>query len=160
MGPRSRRTIIPWLPFAGSHDSSTTAGVLAARAWLAARGVTATGLLRWHAEILLDVVDQSAREAFDERVDTRFRIDIYSEEWGFFFCHGGRASWIRITDIPFVHGRDDFHLLAVTPALREFGGLVRSIEHQHAIRFRRRNALVHTNIPAAESPIRRWVESL
>ena len=160
MGPRSRLTIIPWLPVANSHDTSTTAGVLAARSWLTARGLTANGLLRWHAEILLDVVDQPAREAYDERTDTRFRIDIYSEEWGFFFCHGGRASWIRVTDIPFVHGRDDFHLLEVTPALRDVGHFLRSLEHQHGIRFRRRNAVVHTNVPGAEASIRRWIESL
>lgn len=134
--------------------------MLAARTWLSARGLSATGLLRWHAEILLDVIDQPAREQFDERVDTRFRIELYSEEWGFLFCHGGRASWIRVTDIPFMHGRDDFRLLGSIPPLEDLGLLVRSVETQHGIRFRRRNALVQTNLTGAELPIRRWVESL
>ena len=143
-----------------SHDKATTAGMLAARSWLTSRGLASTGVLRWHAEILLDVVDQPAREQFDERSDTRFRIEIYSEEWGFFFCHGGQCSWIRVTDIPFVHGRDDFGLLGSTPGLRDLGTLLRSAEQKHAIRFRRRNASVNTNLPTAEPSIRRWVESL
>jgi hypothetical protein len=134
--------------------------MLAARAWFRARALSAPGLLRWNAEILLDVVDQPARDKFDERTDTRFRIEIYSEEWGFLFCHGGQASWIRVTDIPFVHGRDDFRLLASTPALKDIGLLLRTVEHRHRIQFRRRNALVTTNIPKAEPVIRRWIESL
>lgn len=134
--------------------------MLAARAWFNARTLSAPGLLRWHAEILLDVVDQPAREKFDERTDTRFRIEIYSEEWGYLFCHGGSASWIRVTDIPFVHGRDDFRLLPLTPALKDIGSLLRTVEQRHAIQFRRRNAQVNTNIPNAEPSLRRWVESL
>src|SRR4051812_39414952 len=98
MGLRSRNTVGLWAPVASSHDKATTAGMLAARSWLTSRGLTSTGVLRWHAEILLDIVDQPAREEFDDRVDTRFRIEIYSEEWGFCFCHGGQSSWIRVTD--------------------------------------------------------------
>src|SRR5947207_487774 len=79
---------------------------------------------------------------FDERTDTRFRVEIYSEEWGFLFCHAGQASWIRVTDVPFVHGRDDFKLLPSMPALKDLGTLLRSVEQQHHVRFRRRNALV------------------
>lgn len=143
-----------------SHDKATTAGMLAARSWLTSCGLTSTGVLRWHAEILLDVVDQPAREEFDDRFDTRFRIEIYAEEWGFFVCHAGQSSWIRVTDIPFVHGRDDFRLLGSTPSLRDLGGLIRSLERQHRIHFSRGNARVSTNLPAAEPSIRRWVESL
>jgi hypothetical protein len=160
MSLRSRLARGSWLPSAGGPQHATTAGMLAARMWFRARALSAPGLLRWHAEILLDVVDQPARESFDERTDTRFRLEIYSEEWGFLFCHAGLASWIRITDIPFVHGRDDFGLLSSTPALKDIGGLLRGVEHRHRIHFRRRHALVLTNIPNAETPIRRWTESL
>lgn len=157
MPPRSRITSPPSL---SRYDAATTAGTLAARAWLLARNLSATGLLRWHAEILLDVADQPARSEFEESVDTRFRIDLYSEEWGFLFCHAGQASWIRVTDVPFVHGRDDFRLLDHIPPLRELGALVRSVEHRHGLRLHRRHALVKTNLPASESSIRRWVEAL
>lgn len=159
MSLRSRFARGSWLPSTSGPQSTTTAGMLAARAWFHARALSTPGLLRWHAEILLDVVDQPAREKFDERTDTRFRVEIYSEEWGFLFCHAGQASWIRVTDIPFVHGRDDFRLLSLTPALKDIGVLLRSLEQRHRIQFRRRNAVVSTNIPHAEPPIRRWVES-
>src|SRR5438045_2501545 len=135
MGPRSR--LDPRAPSASSGENSSTAGMLAARAWLSARGVLSAGLSRWHADILLDVVDHPAREPFDDRIDTRFRIEIYAEEWGFFFCHAGLASWIRVTDIRFGHGRDDYGLLAGTPALKAIDRLLRSVDPRHALRFRR-----------------------
>src|SRR5437764_11086748 len=96
-------------PVTGNRTSSATAGILAARAWLAARALDPPAGLSWHATIELPT------EAI---VDTRFRIEIHSQEWGFCFGHGGRGSWIRVTDIPFVHGRDEFRLLAQTPALK------------------------------------------
>lgn len=160
MSSRSRFTTGSRDPSATGRDSTTTAGMLAASAWFRARALSAPGLVRWHAEILLDVVDQPARDRFDERTDTRFRLEIYSEEWGFLFCHAGDASWIRVTDIPFVHGRDDFRLLSITPPLKEIGHLLRTMEQRHAIQFRRRRALVTTNIPSSEPAIRRWVEAL
>lgn len=145
---------------ATGQGSSTTAGMLAARTWLTARSLTAPTLTRWHATVSLGITDQRPTVELDERVDTRFRIEIYSEEWGYFFCHGGRASWIRVTDIPFVHGRDDFQLLAATPALKDLGQLLRRVEKQHGLRFRRDHALVRTNLAHAELEIRRWVLSL
>jgi hypothetical protein len=160
MSVRSRFARGTWLPTATGSQAPTTAGMLAARAWFHSRGLSERGLLRWHAEILLDVVDQPAREKFDERVDTRFRLEIYSEEWGILFCHAARASWIRVTDIAFVHGRDDYRLLSSMPALKDIGLLLRTLEQRHGLQFRRRNALVMTNISSAEPSIRRWVESL
>jgi hypothetical protein len=115
---------------------------------------------RWHANILLAPLDHEPAPDLDVSVDTRFRIEIYSEEWGYFFCHGGRASWIRVTDIAFVHGRDDFRLLASTPALDDLGQLLRTVERTHGLHFRREHALVRTNLAAAEASIRRWVQSL
>jgi hypothetical protein len=128
-----------------------TPGQLAASAWLTSFGLNPPpGALRWHAEISLDVIDGPARTEYDETRDTRFHIDIYSEEWGFFFCHAGRVSWIRITDIPFVHGRDEYQLLKQTPALPDIGKLMRALE----------TALIRTNIVAAEPMIRRWLQTI
>jgi hypothetical protein len=145
---------------ASSHQNGSTQGALTASSWLSARSIGAGGLLRWHAEIALDVIDGPAPDEFDERAASRFHIDIFSEEWGFYFCHGGRASWIRVTDIPFVHGRDDFAMLSVTPPLEEIGSFVRDLESRYTIQFRRDRALVRTNLPRAEPAIRAWVMSL
>src|ERR1700755_2434276 len=111
-------------PHAGPAGSQSI-GATAAVQWLAHRRLSSTGVLRWHVEIALDVVDGPAPTEFDERTATRFHIDIYSEEWGVFFCHAGRSSWVRITDIAFVHGRDDFGLLAAMPMLKDIGALLR-----------------------------------
>lgn len=135
-------------------------GIRAAARWLSDRGLDPPAAKRWHVEISLATVDVPAPVNYDDRVDTRFHIDIYSEEWGFFFCHGGRASWIRVTDIPFVHGRDDFRLLAQTPALPDIGALMRTLEVSHQVELRRKLALVRTNLVGAEPTIRGWVESL
>jgi hypothetical protein len=137
------------------------AGAIAAASWLRSLGLNPPpGLLRWHVEISLDVVNRPARVEFDEQRDTRFHIDIYSEEWGFLFCHVGRVSWIRITDIPFVHGRDDHQLLAQTPALDNIGELLRAVEQKHQIYFFREHAMIRTNVVAAEHLIRRWLQQL
>ena len=143
-----------------SAGGSATAGMLAARAWLAARQLQAPALGRWNATALLAPEDQPPAPDVDDRIDTRFRIEIYSEEWGYFFCHGGRASWVRVTDIAFAHGRDDFQLLPLTPALKDLGQLLRRIENQHAVRFRRELAHVVTNLAGAEPAVRQWVQSL
>ena len=105
--------------------------MFAARVWLASRGLTPPSLQRWHVDILLDIVDQPARAHYDERVDTRFRIEIYSEEWGFMFCHAGQTSRIRVNHAPAIHGRDDFGLVHLTPLLSDFGVLLRSVEHRN-----------------------------
>jgi len=154
----SRRALSPRLSAAGPNAGGS--GTAAAGRWLADRGLDATSLKRWHVEVSLAATDAPASLTFDDRVDTRFHVDIYSEEWGFFFCHGGRASWVRITDIAFVHGRDDFGLLSRAPALIDIGQLLRALEKQHAMSFRRHLALIRTNIPGSEPGIRRWVESL
>lgn len=163
MGERARsRTRSQWSyePYASGGASATTAGKLAAQAWLRSRALTPPALTPWHVEIALDVRDVPATFDCDERKDTRFRIEIYSEEWGAFLCHLGKVSWIRVTDIPFVHGRDDFGLLSVMPALKDIGSLVRSIERQHKVMFKREHALVRTNIQNAEPAVRAWVRGL
>jgi hypothetical protein len=145
---------------AGGSSGSSSSGRVAAAEWLADRRIQTPSLKRGHVEVSLATLDTAAPMNYDDRVDTRFHIDIYAEEWGFFFCHEGRASWIRITDIPFVHGRDDFTLLAQTPALPDIGALLRTLEALHKVGFRRKLALVRTNVPASEGEIRTWIERL
>lgn len=138
----------------------SSAGALAARAWLAERDLTSTAFQRWYAQIVLGIGNDTPDPDLDERIATYFRIEVYSEEWGFFFGHAKAASWIRITDVPFVHGRDDYRLLAVTPPLKDIGQLVRALERQHGLEFRRDQALVRTNLAGAEPTIRAWVQTL
>jgi hypothetical protein len=146
-------------PHAGPAGSQSLGGAAAVQ-WLAQRKLSATSVLRWHVEIALDVVEAPAPKDFDALTATRFHIDIYSEEWGVFFCHAGRSSWVRITDIAFVHGRDDFGLLATMPPLKDVGALLRRLEHQHGVQLQRGFAAVRTNLANAEPAIRRWIASL
>lgn len=155
MGLARARTVMSSTPSAGAST-----GAQAAAGWLSERGLSATTLKRWHVEVSIALDDTPAAPSFDDRVDTRFHIDLYSEEWGFFVCHQGRASWIRVTDIVFVHGRDDFGLLGRTPPLAQVGRLLADFEREHGISFRRGLANVRTNVPGSEPVIRRWVEAL
>lgn len=108
----------------------------------------------------MDVGDVPPSPDFDERTASRFHLDLYSEEWGFLFCHRGQLSRIRVTDVAFVHGRDDHHLLDATPALPDIGGLLRSLERRHQIVFRRDLALVRSDLPNVEPAVRRWLLAL
>lgn len=104
--------------------------------------------------------DEPVATEFDESSATRFHVSIYSEEWGVFFCHEGKWSWIRVTDLAFVHTRDDYGLLGWVPPLDQVGALVRRIERDHRVRFRRDLALVQTNLPNAEPAIRAWLAAM
>ena len=145
---------------ASAGGSSTNAGALAAATWIRNRGTTPPGITRWHVEIALDVVAEPAPSEFDEATATRFHLDIYTEEWGFFFCHAGHSSWIRVTDIAFVHGRDDYQLLSWTPPLKDVATLLRRIEREYNVKFQRELATVKTNIQKLEPAIRAWVAAL
>lgn len=145
---------------ASSERSWSSVGATAAASWARARGVHTTGISRWHVEIALDVVDGPAPAEYDEATSTRFHVDIYAEEWGHYFCHGGRSSWIRVTDIAFVHGRDDYQLLTVTPPLPDIGRLLRQLEQRYGVRFRREHALIRTNVASAEHAVRAWLATL
>jgi hypothetical protein len=85
---------------------------------------------------------------------------VYPEEWGVFFCHGSRASWIRVTDQAFVHGRDDYQLLGELPLLPSIGTLVHALEERYTLRFQRDHALVRTNIAGGKAAVRKWLSSL
>jgi hypothetical protein len=144
----------------GPGSSNVTAGALAAATWREARGIAAPIDRRWHVEIALAVLDEPAPLVFDEMTATRVHLDIYAEEWGFYMSHAGRASWIRVTDIAFVHGRDELRLLDLCPPLKDIGSLVRRFEQMHRVRLRRDQAAVTTNLVGAESSIRSWLQSL
>ncbi|HEX5064164.1 MAG TPA: hypothetical protein VFV99_32535 [Kofleriaceae bacterium] len=157
----SGRRAVERKPVAASSSggaSTTTAGALAAATWLRTRGMSSP--TRWHVEIALDVMNDRAPTDFDETRATRFHLNIYTEEWGVHFVHRGRSSWIRVTDIAFVHGRDEYKLLGILPALKDVGRLLRQLEQTHEIKFQRQHAAVHTNMPQAERAIREWIASL
>ena len=125
----------------------TNTGPLATAAWLLARGLTPTER-NWSAEITLHAGD------------ARFAIEIFAEEWGFVFRHDDRQSWIRVTDIPFVHGHDDFELLPAVTTLRDIANVVREVENRHQLTFDRERAFIRTNVPNAEAAIAAWVAAL
>jgi hypothetical protein len=133
------------------------AGALATQSWLAARGLLVPTSTGWEVSIALDVRDEKAPAAFNDAVDTRFHLSLSATEWGFFLCQQGRASWIRVTDVPFVHERDDFALLFKTPPLRHLGALVRELETTYRIRFRREHASIRSTIAGSEPAIWEWV---
>jgi hypothetical protein len=103
---------------------------------------------RWSVEITLPAPE-----------DTRFKLDVYSEEWGYSFAYRDRVSWIRVTDIRFVHGRDDHDLLAQTPPLKNIHKLIAGIEQRFDISFDRGGAIVRTNIRDAEPALLSWLRS-
>jgi hypothetical protein len=140
-----------------TYGKGRHAGALATASWLSARGLLVPPRTPWEVSIALDVVDERAPAMFVDTTDTRFHIAIASTEWGFYFCHHSRASWIRVTDLPYVHHRDDHALLAKVPPLRELGVLVRSLEETYRIRFRRGCAGIRSTIEGSEPAIRAWV---
>ena len=142
-----------------SRESSTNAGALAASAWLWARGLRAPAKT-WDVEIGLDVTNHAATLAFEPKLATRFQLHIYAEEWGFRFCHDGHESWIRVTDIPFVHGADHYRLLAATPPLKNLAAFMRMLETRHAVKFQRQHAAISTTLPDSEHAIRSWLQTL
>ena len=153
---RSRRGIKTGnLVLSGIHPIATpqaglspNTGPLAASAWLAALEIVPESQ-RWSVEITLPATEES-----------RFRLDVYSEEWGYSFAYRDRVSWIRVTDIRFVHGRDDHELLAQTPSLRSIPTLISGLERRYDIAFDRTAATVRTSIPGAESALLAWARTI
>ncbi len=138
--------------------SHTTSGARASHEWMRARGLTSERA--WYLEIALDIVDRPTSTTYHCDTDTRFHLNIYPEEWGVFFCHGSRASWIRVTDQPFVHGRDDHRLLDEMPDLPHVGSLLRDLERRYRLQFRGDHALIYSNVTGARSAIRTWLEAI
>jgi hypothetical protein len=133
-----------------SAGSSTTgAGALAASKWLRSLGLTPPQRGSWRADLELSAGST-----------TRFNIEIGHVEWGFLFSHARRSSWIRVTDLPFVHDTDDYELLAHTPPLRDVGILIRRLEHDYQISFRRSNPSVQTDFPGLVPEAMHWLAQL
>jgi hypothetical protein len=135
-----------------SPGIATNTGPLAAAAWLAELAIVPP-VAKWFIEIELLEVGDPARGA-------RFQLDVYSEEWGVQLCHDDRRSWVRMTDIAFVHGRDDFELLARIPRLATVGLLVRDIEQRFALCFDREAPRIHASFAEAEPVVRSWITTL
>jgi hypothetical protein len=140
-----------------TYGKGRHAGALATATWLSARGLLVPPRTRWEVSIALDVIDTKAAAAFADATDTRFHVAITSAEWGFFFCHESQMSWLRVTELPFVHERDDFGLLAHVPPLRALGTLVRALEAKYRVLFHREHASIRTTIAGAEPVIQDWV---
>lgn len=142
-------------PISTPRALSANTGPIASAAWLVERGLYPDDS-RWHVEIAL--VPAGAPLAANRT--TRFDLEIYSEEWGFKLDHDGRVSWIRVTDVPFVHGRDEHQLLRRTPPLKRIGTLLAELEQRYEIRFDRRAPTIRTTIADAAPVVARWIETL
>lgn len=143
-------------PLERLRSEGINTGALASAAWCVARDVFPRAP-RWSVDICLDNVPGAARDATP--IDARFSIEIFSDEWGFRFRRGDAISWIRVTDIPFVHGRDDFELLRRTPRLENVGVLVRALEAEHELRFDRMRPLIRSTFDGGDR-IMTWVAGL
>ena len=142
-------------------STAASVGGQASAGWLRARSIsTPPTTLRWHVEIAMGLEPTTPPSDFDETKTTRFHLDIYSEEWGVFFCHAGKASWIRVTDLAFVHGRDEHELLGVVPSLRDISLLLRELERRYGIELQREHASIRTNLANSEAHIRAWIDTL
>lgn len=132
-------------PTASLASVGTNTGALAAAAWCAARDLFAR-TPQWSVEIVLD------------GADARFSVEIFAQEWGFAFRRSSALSWIRVTDMPFVHGRDDFSLLHRTPRLEHVATLMLALEEEHGIAFDRDAIQVHSDL-GGEEQIAAWISA-
>jgi hypothetical protein len=141
-----------------AHDVTPRAPPYPSARWLVARGlhppVEAGG--RWKVTIALDVVDPRITMA-GSAINTRLHILIECFEWSVFFCHGSGSSWIRVTNVPRVHERDDFELLPHITDLRGLGTFIQRLEQRFQLRFRRQHAAIHTNLIDADQKLLLWV---
>lgn len=139
-----------------------TLGARESAAWLSAIDAqTPPTHHRWYVEIVMSLAHERPPTDFDESIATRLHISIYAEEWGIYFCHRARSSWLRVTDVAFVHGRDEFALMRFLPSsLAQLGLLVRHIESTEGVKFERAHASIKTNIERAEPAIQKWLASL
>ena len=144
---RTRRGINP-LPRPPGSGLGTNTGALSAAAWCVARDII-PHVAVWSVDICLEAAP----------AETRFSVEIFNDEWGYQFHCGDRASWIRVTDIAFVHGRDDFKLLRRTPRLENLGTLVRAFEAEHEVAFDRARPVVQSTLGGIEQ-ITAWIATL
>jgi hypothetical protein len=137
---------------------SSTAGTLAVGAWLYERGIPQPPVA-WQIDITLDHEPCTTRP-FAEAVDTRFRLFIRQDEWGIYFCHAGRVSRLRVTDLVRPELRDDHNLASSAPPLRRIGTLVRQLEIRYGVHLLRSTAEITTTVPETEPIVRAWLATL
>jgi hypothetical protein len=137
---------------------SATAGTLAVGAWLYERGIPQPSVA-WQIDITLDHGPR-ATPRFAEAIDTRFQLFIRHDEWGIYFCHGGRVSRLRVTDLVRPELRDDHNLASSTPPLRRIGTLVRQLEIRYGVHLLRSTAEIATTVPETEPIVRAWLATL
>lgn len=135
-------------------------GVLAVAAWLSDRGIVAPPDRAWGIQIALGTALQIPPPVFAETIDTRLQIMITANEWSYYFAHKGRASRVRVTDLPHADGRDDYQLAPITPPLRQLSRLVRELEQRFKLFFRRHHAAIDTTLAGTEPIIRAWLTTL
>jgi hypothetical protein len=63
-----------------------------------------------------------------------------------------------VTDLPFVHGRDDLGLLGETPALKDLTRFVRKLEKRYRCRFIHTSPEIRSNVADAELAVQQWVD--
>lgn len=126
----------------------TTLGARASARWLEERGLDASKTPHWFVEVSIET---------DQR-DTRLELNIYPEEWGYVLRRGAKVSSIRVTDVPFVHGLDDFQLLAETPSLDDLATLIAGLERRFALVFATGRATVRANLGRATGVVRTWLD--
>ena len=134
--------------------------MLAVGAWLAERGLFPPQDRPWRVDITLDATMHSDARVFAASIDTRFRVTIQPNEWSFYFCHGGRTSHIRVTDMPRAEGPDEHNLASSTPMLTRVGRLVRQLEQRFGVLLLRTQASIATTLPGSEPMIRAWMMTL
>jgi hypothetical protein len=140
-----------------TYSADRSAASLATTGWLSARLLVVPPGFGWDVTIALGILDRPVTITFDGKIETRFHVSISANEWGYFFCHQGKVSWIRVTDNVSVHERDEYNLASATPPLRDLGRFLAGLEAKHALRFRREHAAVRTNIVDGAEPIKQWI---
>jgi hypothetical protein len=138
----------------------TNPGADEAAEWIAARGLSTGGKVRWYVRIALDVVDAPAPEMHDGKTATRFHLDVYRDEWGVQFLHKGKTSHVRRVHSTFASGPDQHKLLKELPALAALGAFVRGLEARHGVAFKRQHALVRSNLAGAKTTLAPWLAKL
>lgn len=73
------------------------------------------------------------------------------------FRRGHRVSSIRVTDVQFVHGLDDHHMLKDLPDLTKIDDLLALLERRYDVAFHRTRATVRSNLVRATAIVRPWL---
>ncbi len=122
-------------------------GARASAAWAAQLGLDVADTPHWYVEIALGTEPQ----------DAQLDLNIYPEEWGIVFRRGNRVSSIRVTDVAFVHGKDDHGLLSGFPELARFDELLATLERRYDLQFLRTHPTVRSNVRRALAGVRPWL---